>query len=170
MFEVLQSEKFDEVKIIKPDIFYDHRGEYVESWNEELTKELGVEFKQDSFSHSLRYVLRGLHGDNETWKLIQCLYGDILLCILDCREESKTYLQYEMISINDKNRLQVLIPPGFANGHLVLSIDAIFHYKQSTFYSGPENQFTIKWDSLDIPWPIKYPVLSQRDLLAEKKL
>lgn len=165
MFEILQSEKFNNVKIVKPDVFYDHRGEYVETWNEELTKELGIEFKQDSFSYSIRHVLRGLHGDYETWKLVQCLHGNILLCVLDYRESSNTYLQYEMFTINDKNKLQILIPPGFANGHLVMSNSAIFHYKQSTLYLGGENQFTIKWDSLDIPWPINYPILSKRDLM-----
>jgi len=70
-----------------------------------------------------------------------------------------------MFSINDKNRNQILIPPGFANGHLVMSDFGIFSYKQSTLYGGPGSQFTVKWNDpkLNIPWPIDNPILSSRD-------
>ena len=66
--------------------------------------------------------------------------------------------------MSDKNRLQVLIPPKFGNGHLVLSEMAIFHYKQSTYYN-QKGQFTYVWNDpkLDIRWPIKDPILSKRD-------
>jgi dTDP-4-dehydrorhamnose 3,5-epimerase len=85
------------------------------------------------------------------------------------RPNSKTYLQYDIFSINDKNRIQVLIPPGFANGHLVMSEFGIFSYKQSTLYKGAGAQFTVRWNDpkVNIAWPIKNPILSSRDKNAE---
>ena len=90
-----------------------------------------IEFKQDDISTSVKHTLRGLHGDNKTWKLVSCVYGSLLQVVVDMRESSDTYLEYDMFSINDKNRNQILIPPGFANGHLVMSDFGIFSYKQS---------------------------------------
>lgn len=166
------SKKLPEVTIIEPDIFYDHRGEYVETWNIEtygIFNNGNIQFKQDDISTSVRHTLRGLHGDYETWKLVQCLYGSILQVVVDMRSSSTTYLQYDMFSINDKNRNQILIPPGFANGHLIMSDFGIFSYKQSTLYVGAEAQFTVKWDDpkIKIPWPIENPILSLRDKNAK---
>jgi len=167
------SKKLEEVAIIQPDIFYDYRGEYVETWNIENYKIFDhlvngnqkIEFKQDDISTSVKHTLRGLHGDDKTWKLVSCVYGSLLQVVVDMRESSDTYLEYDMFSINDKNRNQILIPPGFANGHLVMSDFGIFSYKQSTLYGGPGSQFTVKWNDpkLNIPWPIDNPILSSRD-------
>jgi dTDP-4-dehydrorhamnose 3,5-epimerase len=156
--------------IIQPDIFYDYRGEYVETWNVENYKVFGdIEFKQDDISTSVKHTLRGLHGDDKTWKLVSCIYGSLLQVVVDMRESSDTYLEYDMFSINDKNRNQILIPPGFANGHLVMSDFGIFNYKQSTLYTGASTQFTVKWNDpkLNIPWPIDNPLLSSRDKNAD---
>jgi dTDP-4-dehydrorhamnose 3,5-epimerase len=163
---------FPEVAIIQPNIFYDFRGEYIETWNIENYKifnNKNIEFKQDDVSTSHKYTLRGLHGDFETWKLVQCVYGSLLQVIVDMRSDSKTYLQYDMFSITDKNRNQILIPPGFANGHLVMSDFGIFSYKQSTLYQGANAQFTVRWDDpkINIPWPITNPILSLRDKNAK---
>jgi dTDP-4-dehydrorhamnose 3,5-epimerase len=166
------SNKFPEVFIIQPNIFYDFRGEYIETWNVENYKIFGngnINFKQDDVSVSHKHTLRGLHGDFETWKLVQCVYGSLLQVVVDMRPDSKTYLQYDMFSITDKNRNQILIPPGFANGHLVMSDFGIFSYKQSTLYQGVNAQFTVKWDDpkINIPWPITNPILSLRDKNAK---
>ena len=128
-----------------------------------------IEFKQDDISTSVKHTLRGLHGDNKTWKLVSCVYGSLLQVVVDMRESSDTYLEYDMFSINDKNRKQILIPPGFANGHLVMSDFGIFCYKQSTLYGGAEEQFTLKWNDpkVNIPWPIDNPILSSRDKNAK---
>jgi dTDP-4-dehydrorhamnose 3,5-epimerase len=85
------------------------------------------------------------------------------------RPESRTYLKHELFSINDKNRNQILIPPGFANGHLVMSDFGIFSYKQSTLYGGASKQFTVRWDDpkVGIEWPINNPILSSRDKNAK---
>ena len=171
------SKKLEEVAIIQPDVFYDYRGEYVETWNVENYKIFdhlvndgkSITFKQDDISTSVKHTLRGLHGDSKTWKLVSCVYGSLLQVVVDMRESSDTYLEYDMFSINDKNRSQILIPPGFANGHLVMSDFGIFSYKQSTLYGGASKQFTVKWNDpkLNIPWPIDNPILSSRDKNAD---
>lgn len=155
------------VLLIKPPtVFEDFRGTYVEIYNEVLYKEVGiaVDFIQDDISTSTRHVLRGIHGDTETWKLVSCIYGKFYLVVVNWDENSKQYGQWESFVLSDRNRQQVLIPPKFGNGHLVLSEEAIFHYKQSSYYNRP-GQFTILWNDpkLNIWWPIKQPIVSQRD-------
>ena len=156
-------EKINDMKLITPDIFYDFRGEYVETYNEK-DWDIGIKFVQDDISISNYKVLRGLHGDKNTWKLVQCLQGSFYLVLVDCRENSPTYANWFGYCLNDKNRQQILIPAGCANGHLCLSEKCIFHYKQSEYYQGADKQFTLRWNALpDIFWPIDNPILSQRD-------
>lgn len=162
----LSKTNLEGVLLIKLDIFEDHRGEYVETYNEELYKKMGIDitFIQDDISISSQYVLRGIHGDAQTWKLISCFYGKFYLVVVNCDTESKHFAKWQSFVLSDKNRYQVLIPPKYGNGHLVLSDKAIFHYKQSTYYN-PSGQFTYKWNDrkLNIWWPVKNPMLSQRD-------
>ena len=129
-----------------------------------------MNFKQDDISVSNKNVLRGFHGDENTHKLISCLHGSIYQVIVDMRPDSPTYLKWEAFSLNEKNRLQILIPPMFGNAHLVMSDVAIFHYKQSTLYEGQGKQFTVKWDDpkIGVNWPINNPILSERDKNAKK--
>ena len=86
------------------------------------------------------------------------------------REDSPTYLQHQTFTISDKNRKQILVPSGCANGHLCMSDECIFSYKQTTYYEGQGAQFTIKWDDerFNIYWPIKNPILSIRDSFYDK--
>jgi len=130
-----------------------------------LSNELGkIEFVQDDLSYSRYGVLRGLHGDDRTWKLISCVMGSFLLTLVDCRPESKTYKTWIQMPMSSLLFKTVLVPPMFANGHLCTSEKCIFHYKQSEYYH-PERQFVIKWNdpALNIPWPNKDPILSKRD-------
>ena len=161
-----EKSKLDGVLIIKPLVFEDHRGEYVETYNEKIFKENGIDIKfvQDDFSISEKNVLRGIHGDLKTWKLVSCPYGKFYLVVVNNDEKSKQYKKWTSFVLSDKNRWMVLIPPKFGNGHLVLSDTALFHYKQSTYYD-PKDQFTIQWNDPNINfwWPIKNPMLSKRD-------
>jgi len=154
------------VLLIKPDVFEDFRGFYIETYNENLYKENGIDkrFVQDDISISTKNVLRGIHGDNQTWKLISCLHGKFYLVVVNCDKDSKDFGKWQSFVLSDKNRLQVLVPPKYGNAHLILSNVAIFHYKQSTYYD-PKGQFTYKWNDakFNIWWPIKNPLLSQRD-------
>ena len=165
MIEVSKT-KLDNVLLIKLDVFEDHRGEYVEIYNEELYRKNGIDIKfvQDDISVSTKNVLRGIHGDAETWKLISCLHGKFYFVVVNCDVDSENFGKWQSFVLSDVNRLQVLVPPKHGNAHLVLSDKAIFHYKQSTYYD-PTKQFTYKWNDpkFNIWWPIKNPILSQRD-------
>ena len=158
--------ELDGVLIIKPSLFEDFRGEYVETYNDEEYKKKGIpwNFVQDDISVSTRGVLRGIHGDGETWKLISCMYGRFYLVVVNCDPESPNFGKWQSFTLSDRNRCQVLVPPKHGNGHLVLSETAIFHYKQTTYYN-PKGQFTYIWNDprLSIWWPTKRPLLSRRD-------
>jgi len=152
--------------ITPPTVFEDFRGSYIELYNEDLYRKAGIDvtFVQEDISVSSRHVLRGIHGDAGTWKLVSCLHGKFYLVVVNWDERSPQYRQWESFVLSDQNRLQVLIPPRFGNGHLVLSDTAIFHYKQSTYYNRP-GQFTVLWNdpALGIWWPVSDPILSRRD-------
>lgn len=154
------------VLFIKLEAFEDHRGYYVETYNEKLYQEHGIatKFVQDDISVSMHRVLRGIHGDGETWKLVSCLHGKFYLVVVNCDRESKGFGKWQSFVLSDTNHCQVLIPPKHGNGHVVLTEQAIFHYKQSTYYN-PKGQFTYKWNDpqLKVWWPVKDPILSQRD-------
>ncbi len=151
---------------IQLEAFEDHRGRYTELYNEKLYRKRGIDVKfvQDDISVSTKDVLRGIHGDAETWKLISCLHGRFYLVVANCDEASPDFGKWEAFTLSDTNGLQILVPPKFGNGHLVLSDTTAFHYKQSTYYN-PKGQFTYKWNDprLNIWWPVKSPILSRRD-------
>jgi dTDP-4-dehydrorhamnose 3,5-epimerase len=154
------------VQLIELESFEDFRGEYVETYNQALYEKEGIDvtFVQDDISVSTHHVLRGIHGDGETWKLISCLYGSFYFVVVNCDRESTYFGKWQSFTLSDRNRLQVLVPPKHGNGHLVLSERAIFHYKQTTYYN-PAGQFTYLWNDpeLNIWWPINSPILSVRD-------
>jgi dTDP-4-dehydrorhamnose 3,5-epimerase len=168
--EVIKT-RLEGVLLVKPPtIFEDFRGSYIEIYNEQLYHAAGInqEFIQDDISTSGRHVLRGLHGDGETWKLVSCLHGEFFLAVVNYIAGSPQYLQWDGFTLSDRNRLQVLIPPRFGNGHVVLSATAIFHYKQTSYYNRA-GQFTLAWNDprLGIRWPVAEPILSERDKTAE---
>ncbi|OHB76555.1 MAG: dTDP-4-dehydrorhamnose 3,5-epimerase [Planctomycetes bacterium RBG_16_55_9] len=154
------------VLLIKPTFFEDHRGEYLELYNEKLYKSKGVEadFVEDDVSIGTRGVLKGIHGDSVTWKLISCVHGKFYLVVVNYNERSADFGKWQSFVLSDVNKHQVLVPPLHGNGHLVLSEKSIFHYKQSAYYD-PTRQFTIKWNDprFAIWWPNPNPILSQRD-------
>ncbi len=163
----ISSSGLDGVRVITPPtVFEDFRGTYVETYNEELYRRAGIDmnFVQDDISVSDKHVLRGIHGDQETWKLVSCLLGKFYLVVVNWDPTSSQYRRWESFVLSDQNRKQVLIPPRFGNGHVVLSDQAIFHYKQTTYYNRA-GQFTISWNdpALGIWWPVKEPILSKRD-------
>lgn len=162
----IETTKLDGVLLIKPDVFEDYRGQYIELYSRKLYSEAGISqvFIQDDISTSSRGVLRGLHGDLETWKLVSCLEGRFYLVVLNYDEKSPNFGKWQGFTLSETNRHQVLIPPLHGNGHVVMSERAIFHYKQTTDYD-PTKQFTVRWDDprFNIWWPVKNPILSQRD-------
>ena len=166
---VVEKSKILELPLLKPEICVDHRGTFVELYNtlELLNNSINVQFVRDAISTSTKNVLRGIHYDDKTWKLIQCLQGRIYFVVVDMREESPTYLRWESFTLTEQDRLQVLVPPQFGNGHLVLSDQCIFHYKMSEYYD-PVGEKILKWDDprTHIDWPVTNPVLSLKDSLG----
>jgi len=159
-----------DVPVYSPSVYREYRGEIFTTYHSTqhpvsklLPNQVNVHGR---FSKSYKNVLRGLHYDNKTWKLVQALVGDIYLVVLDVREDSATFGKWESYIISEKTRDQVLIPPGFANGHYALT-DCIFHY--NLFYEGDyvdENQQgVIKWNDtrFNIEWPTDKPTLQRRD-------
>ena len=163
---IVEKTKLKSVLQIKLDSFKDYRGYYIETYNEDMYKKNGIDVKfiQDDISVSKKNVLRGIHGDQETWKLISCLEGEFYLVVINNDENLTQYKQWASFKLSEHNRTQILVPPKFGNGHLVLSERAIFHYKQTSYYN-PKGQFTIRWNDpqYNIKWPITNPILSKRD-------
>jgi len=162
----LENTNLKGVKKIKLTSFEDHRGSYVETYNKNFFVENGIniEFLQDDISVSKKNVLRGIHGDQKTWKLISCLHGEFQLIIVNNDSKSREYKKWESFDLSFDNKIQILVPPKFGNGHLVLSNECIFHYKQNTNYDR-DGQFTIKWNDplFGFKWKIINPILSERD-------
>lgn len=157
----------DGVLLIKPlSTFHDFRGSYVELYNKKAYQEAGVhcEFVEDDISVSSKHVLRGIHGNATTWKLVSCLLGKFYLVVVNWDRESPQFGKWVSFTLSDENRHQVLVPAKFGNGHLVLSEMAIFHYKQSAYYER-DSQFTLAWNDprLGIEWPMNQPTVSERD-------
>ena len=154
------------VKILSPSVYTDYRGDLWTLWHRDKG-DFDLDFNHDKVSTSRKNVLRGIHGDFKSYKLVTCLYGELYFVVVDNRRDSPTYGEWDWIILDDKTKKQVLLSPGIGNGFLVLSEKSVFHYKWC--YSGPypdvNKQFTIKWDDpeLNIDWPIKDPILQPRD-------
>jgi dTDP-4-dehydrorhamnose 3,5-epimerase len=164
--KVLESTLDGVLLIEPPTIFEDFRGHYVELYNDALYRGAGIDadFIQDDISISRKHVLRGLHGDDKTAKLISCLLGSFYFVVVNNLPESAQYRQWAAFTLSETNRSQVFVPPGFANGHVVMSESAMFHYKQTSNYDR-SSQFTLAWNDpeLGIWWPVASPITSQRD-------
>jgi len=168
----LISEHLNGLKVLKPKVFGDERGFFLESYKESELKKYGIseKFLQDNHSSSTKDVLRGLHfqWDKPMGKLIRVTRGSALVCEVDIRKDSPTYKQYFMIEISSKNFLMLWVPFGFANGFLTLEDNTEMQYKCTAEWN-PKAESAIKWDdkSLNINWGIEKPILSGKDSFAE---
>ena len=154
--------------IIKPDTAEDFRGSRTEIYNKDFLSKNGIEvdFVTDDYAITSKHVLRGLHGDDRTWKIMSCFYGKNYSVVANCDETSKNFGQWEAFILSDSNRWAVLVPPKYGDINLALSDKTVIYYKQSTYYeANPNGQFTYKWDDprFKIWLPIKTPILSRRD-------
>ena len=161
----------DGLIVLKPIVFEDERGYFMESYNQKnINKLLGnVHFVQDNESKSSKGVLRGLHFQKPPFsqaKLVRCLEGEILDVALDLRKESRTYGLFETTLLSDKNKNKFFIPKGFAHGFIVLSESAIVSYKVDNYYD-PNYESGVLWNDTDlnIDWKIKADevILSEKD-------
>ena len=161
----------DGLVVLKPTIFKDNRGYFMESYNQKNINKLvgNVNFVQDNESESSRGILRGLHFQKPPYaqaKLVRCLKGSVLDVVLDLRKDSKTYGIFETILLTEENKKQLFIPKGFAHGFVVLSETAIFSYKVDNYYN-PDSESGVLWNdlALNIDWKInkKEIIVSEKD-------
>ena len=156
------------LKLIRPRLFADSRGYFLETYQQKrfANVDLGQRFVQDNLSFSTRGVLRGLHYQYPTWqgKLVFAISGEIFDVAVDIRRDSPTFGQWYGVILDDRKHEQLYIPPGFAHGFCVLSETARVMYKCTDFYA-PGEEYTLAWNDpeLDIDWPLKDPVLSDKD-------
>ena len=155
-----QKTDIEGVFLLKPRVFGDARGYFVETWKQADFDEhvAPVTFIQDNESKSSRGVLRGLHYQKGEWcqaKLVRVIKGRVLDVAVDIRKDSPTFGRHVMVELNDENKFQLFIPRGFAHGFLVLSDEAIFTYKVDNVYA-PQAEAGIRWNdpALGINWPI----------------
>lgn len=168
------STRIPDVKLIKPKVFGDERGFFMETWNEQAFRKAGIDatFVQDNHSRSVKNTLRGLHYQikQPQGKLVRVTRGEVFDVAVDLRTSSPTFGQWVGEVLSEENQHQLWIPPGFAHGFYVLSETADFQYKCTNFYA-PEYERTIHWadEALAIKWPIpadESPVVSFKDKLG----
>jgi dTDP-4-dehydrorhamnose 3,5-epimerase len=158
--------------LLKPKIFGDARGFFLESWSREAFRKMGIEvdFVQDNHSRSARGVLRGLHyqaGDSAQGKLVWVTSGVVFDVLVDLRRNSPTFGVWDGYMLTADAHERIYVPPGCAHGFLVLSDIADFHYKVTAPYN-PSAERTLRWNdpSLCIDWPLEIgiePILSEKD-------
>ncbi|MCL4131196.1 UNVERIFIED_CONTAM: hypothetical protein GTU68_022649 [Idotea baltica] len=156
--------------IIKPKIFGDERGFFLEAFHSQRYQEVaGIKepFVQDNRSRSSKGVLRGLHFQKTKpqGKLVTVTSGEVFDVAVDLRPESDTFGQYESVLLTGENKIQFYVPPGFAHGFVVLSDIADFQYKCTDYYD-PKDESGLMWNDpeINISWPISDPLLSDKDM------
>jgi len=162
--------KLKDAFIFEPKVFGDHRGFFMETYNSQLLEEQGLSFNFVQDNHALSKesgVLRGLHYQLEPFaqtKLVRVTKGAVYDVIVDIREGSPTYGQWEGFILSEDNKRQLLVPQGFAHAYCTLVENTEFLYKVDNYYS-PEHDRGIAWNDsdLNIDWPVTNPILSDKD-------
>jgi dTDP-4-dehydrorhamnose 3,5-epimerase len=156
------------VILVEPDVFRDERGFFLETYHVEKYRSGGIPgpFVQDSHSRSVHATLRGLHlqvGRPQA-KLVRVVEGEIFDVAVDVRRGSPTFGRWVGITLSAENFRQCYVPAGFAHGFSVLSETAQVEYKCTEVYDR-DSELGIAWDdpALAIQWPVRQPVLSDRD-------
>lgn len=163
----------DEVKIIELDVFGDHRGFFMETYNSRVFKEAGItaDFIQDNHSYSKeKGTLRGLHFQlmpKAQSKLVRCTRGAILDVTVDLRKGSPTYKRWVAVELSAENKKALWIPKGFAHGFVTLCEDVEVQYKVDELYD-KESDRSIRFDEVElgVDWGVVDPILSEKDLKA----
>ncbi|PIP28406.1 MAG: dTDP-4-dehydrorhamnose 3,5-epimerase [Candidatus Moranbacteria bacterium CG23_combo_of_CG06-09_8_20_14_all_35_22] len=165
-----QKTKLKDAYIIKPQVFGDHRGFFLESYSKKKFEQEGIntEFVQDNHSRSEKKgTLRGMHFQAPPYaqaKLLRVIKGKILDVIVDLRRGSETFGQWESFELSSENFQILFVPRGFAHGFMTLEDNTEVLYKADNFYE-PNSEGGIAWNDpeLKINWPIENPILSERD-------
>lgn len=164
----IEDSKISGIKIITPQIHKDDRGYFFESFNSKDFKTLGLPTKylQDNQAFSKKGTLRGFHYQLKypQGKLVRVIHGEVFDVAVDIRQGSPTFGKYVGFNLSGKNNKIIYIPEGFAHGYVVLSETVIFQYKCTELYHS-EDEYGLLWNDndLNIQWPVKNPILSQKD-------
>ena len=156
------------VLIIEPQVFGDQRGYFMESWQQQRYRDMGIphDFVQSNVSKSSHGVLRGLHFQNPKpqGKLVSVLVGEVYDVAVDIRQGSPSFGQYVGVMLSAENHRQFYVPEGFAHGFCVTSDEAVFSYMCTDYYHA-EGEASIAWNDAEIgiDWPIDHPQLSEKD-------
>ena len=156
------------VVVIKPKVFGDQRGFFMETYHEKLFREAGITlpFVQDNHSRSAKNVLRGLHYQVKypQGKLVRVMNGEVFDVAVDIRRGSPNFGKWHGEILSDENMLMMYIPPGFAHGFCVLSESVDFLYKCTDLYH-QEHDRGLLWNdpAMGIKWPMENPFLSEKD-------
>lgn len=161
---------FNDAWLIKPRVFRDPRGFFLESYSQRKFLEAGIkaDFVQDNHSLSVQKgVLRGLHFQKPPHtqaKLVRVTKGQVYDVIVDLRKSSETYGKWQGFALSADNFQMLFVPRGFAHAFLTLEDNTEFEYKCDNFYE-PSSESGIIWNDPDlaIDWPVENPVLSEKD-------
>jgi dTDP-4-dehydrorhamnose 3,5-epimerase len=161
-----------EVLLIKPKVFGDTRGFFMQTWQQKQYAENGIaeQFVQDNLSYSAYGVLRGLHlqkTPHAQGKLVSVLQGEVFDVAVDVRPDSPHFGEWTGVYLSAENKHQFYVPAGFAHGFCVTSETALFAYKCTEYYH-PEAEISLRWNDSDIAiqWPVKEPQLAEKDSQA----
>jgi dTDP-4-dehydrorhamnose 3,5-epimerase len=157
------------VIIFEPKVYNDARGFFMETYNEQLYKDAGLncQFVQDNYSHSTKGTLRGLHYQlpHTQGKLVSVIWGEIFDVAVDIRKGSPTFGKWVGVNISEINRKQLFVPAGLAHGFCVISEKADVMYKCTDQYA-PDSDRGVLWSDreIGIDWPISdSTVISEKD-------
>ena len=165
--------KLDGLVLIEPEVHGDERGFLVETYRDELWRQLGADIQtaQENHSRSGANILRGLHFQTSPGqaKLVRCIRGEIFDVAVDLRRDSPGFGRWEGHRLDDERHHQLFVPAGFAHGFCVLSEEADVSYQLSSLYD-PETEAGIAWDDpeVGVEWPVSEPLLSERDRNAPR--
>jgi dTDP-4-dehydrorhamnose 3,5-epimerase len=161
------------VVLIEPDVYRDKRGFFLETYHADKYRAAGIDgiFVQDNHSHSVRGTVRGLHAQRHRpqGKLVRVLQGEIFDVAVDIRRGSPTFRRWVGVRLSADNFRQIYVPPDFAHGFCVLSEMADVEYKCTELYD-PADEFGVLWNdpALGISWPVREPLLSEKDRTAPR--
>jgi dTDP-4-dehydrorhamnose 3,5-epimerase len=173
----VQELPLEDLKLLRPRVFADDRGFFLEPWNAARMKSIGLDltFVQDNHSRSTRGTIRGMHLQKASGlvpgqaKLIRCARGSICDVVVDVRPWSKTFRQHHAVTLDDVKHEQLFVPIGFAHGFCVTSDVADVAYKVTSFYdAATETGFRFDDPAVGIAWPVTSAeaVVSGRDRTA----
>jgi dTDP-4-dehydrorhamnose 3,5-epimerase len=164
----IMDQPLEGIKLIRPEVFVDERGFFLETYRESLYQEQGIDcrFVQDNHSYSKKGVVRGMHFQKFPGqaKLISVMKGEIFDVVVDIRPDSPTFRKWRGFVLRAEEHEQLLIPIGFAHGFSVLSEEAYVCYKVTAPHNASQERVFIYNDpEIGIEWPQEVALLSEKD-------